>query len=79
MTKLQAITRSPKQIEATKKNLRCQYEASKELRELHAEEYQDLLNKYKLKVGILPRNLANKHRAELVEQLKESEGHNDQD
>ena len=53
------------------------YDASKELRELHAEEYQDLLNKYKLKVGILPRNLANKHRTELVEQLKESEGHND--
>ena len=79
MTKLQTITRSPKSIEQTKRHLRCTYEAQKELREIYSEHYQDLLNKYKLKAGILPRNLANKHRTELVEQLKESEGHNDQD
>jgi len=77
MTKLQTVTRTTAEKADAKRRLRCMYDASKELRELHAEEYQDLLNKYKLKVGILPRNLANKHRTELVEQLKESEGHND--
>lgn len=73
MTKLQAITRSPKEIEQRKLHARTFYDASKELRENHNKEFQDLLNKYKLKAGIVPRNLITKHRADLVEQLKESE------
>jgi hypothetical protein len=77
MTKLQTITRSPKQIEDAKRQARTYYDASKELREIHDEEFKSLLNKYKLKAGILPRELANKHRADLVEQLKESEGQSD--
>jgi DNA-directed RNA polymerase subunit H (RpoH/RPB5) len=77
MTKLQTITRSPKQIEDAKRHARTYYDASKELREIHDEEFKSLLNKYKLKAGILPRELANKHRADLVEQLRESEGQND--
>jgi DNA-directed RNA polymerase subunit H (RpoH/RPB5) len=77
MTKLQTITRSPKQIADAKRQARTYYDASKELREIHDEEFKSLLNKYKLKAGILPRELANKHRADLVEQLRESEGQND--
>jgi len=77
MTKLQTVTRSPKEIEQARRQSRTFYDASKELRENHEEEFKSLLNKYKLKAGILPRELANKHRADLVEQLKESEGQSD--
>ena len=79
MTKLQTVTRSHKEMERAKIHARTFYDASKELREIHSDQFQDLLNKYKLKAGIVPRNLADKHKTELVEQLKESEGHNDQD
>jgi len=79
MTKLQAVTRGPKEIERAKVHARTFYDASKELREIHDDQFQDLLNKYKLKAGIVPRNLISKHRADVVEQLKESEAQNDQD
>ena len=77
MTKLQTVTRSHKEIERAKVHARTFYDASKELREIHSDQFQDLLNKYKLKAGIVPRNLVSKHRADLVEQLKESEGQSD--
>jgi hypothetical protein len=77
MTKLQTITRSAKEIDQAKRQARSYYDASKELRENHDEEFKNLLNKYKLKAGILPRELANKHKADLLEQLKESEEQND--
>jgi biotin-(acetyl-CoA carboxylase) ligase len=77
MTKLQTVTRSHKEIERAKIHARTFYDASKELREIHNEQFQDLLNKYKLKAGIVPRNLVSKHRDDLVQQLKESEGQSD--
>jgi hypothetical protein len=79
MTKLQTVTKTHKEIEQRKLHARTFYDASKELRENHSKEFQDLLNKYKLKAGIVPRNLITKHRADLVEQLKESEETYDQD
>lgn len=73
MTKLQTVEKTHKEKEYNKRHLRCAYDASKELRENHKEEYKELLNKYKLKAGIVSRDLTSKHKEKLIEVITESE------
>jgi hypothetical protein len=77
MTKLQTVTKTHKEKEYAKRALRCHYDASKELREIHKEEFTELLNRYKLKAGIVPRSLSSKHKEKLIEVIAESEVTND--
>ena len=79
MTKLQTVTRTHKEKEYAKRLVRCHYDASQELRKIHSEEFTELLNRYKLEAGIVPRNLSSKHKEKLIEIISESEVANDQD
>lgn len=67
-------SRTPKEKEYAKVYLRCQYDASKELKSRHVEEYQEILNQKYLEKGILPMNLRSKYKDELIEKLLKESG-----